>query len=68
MPRRFRFFFFFHRRHSDRLIIHGDIDLRRIVGLIKESGFDGAETRLLSATRIGKEKPQEMPLVLDVVQ
>jgi pyrimidine-nucleoside phosphorylase len=33
-----------------------------------ESGFDGAEARLLAATRIGKEKPQEMPLVLDVVQ
>ena len=34
----------------------------------KETGFDGAEARLLAATRIGQEKPQEMPLVLDVVQ
>ncbi len=34
----------------------------------KESGFDGAEARLRAATRIGKDKPQEMPLVLDVVQ
>ena len=34
----------------------------------KESGFDAAEARLRAATRIGKEKPQEMPLVLDVVQ
>ena len=34
----------------------------------KENGFDGAEARLLAATRIGKDKPMEMPLVLDVVQ
>ena len=34
----------------------------------KESGFDGAEARLLSSTRIGAEKPQEMQLVLDIVQ
>ena len=34
----------------------------------KEGCFDSAETRLLAATRIGKEKPQEMPLVLDIVQ
>ncbi|MBR2623195.1 MAG: thymidine phosphorylase [Clostridia bacterium] len=34
----------------------------------KESGFDNAETRLRAATRIGKEKPREMPLILDVVQ
>ena len=34
----------------------------------KENGFDGAETRLRAATRIGKDKPQTMPLVLDVVQ
>ena len=34
----------------------------------KESGFDNAETRLHAATRIGKEKPREMPLILDVVQ
>ena len=34
----------------------------------KENGFDGAEARLRAATRIGKDKPQEMPLVLDVVQ
>ena len=34
----------------------------------KEGCFDSAETRLLASTRIGKEKPQEMPLVLDIVQ
>ena len=34
----------------------------------KENGFDSAETRLRAATRIGKDKPQTMPLVLDVVQ
>ena len=34
----------------------------------KDNCFDGAEARLLASTRIGKEKPQEMPLVLDVVQ
>ena len=34
----------------------------------KESGFDSAEARLRAATRIGQDKPQEMPLVLDVVQ
>ena len=34
----------------------------------KETGFEGATARLLASTRIGEEKPQEMPLVLDVVQ
>lgn len=34
----------------------------------KETGFESAAARLLYSTRIGKEKPQEMPLVLDVVQ
>ena len=34
----------------------------------KETGFEGATTRLLASTHIGKKKPREMPLVLDVVQ
>ena len=34
----------------------------------KENAFDSAEARLRAATRMGKEKPQEMPLVLDIVQ
>ena len=34
----------------------------------KESGFDSAEARLRAATRMGKYKPQEMPLILDIVQ
>ena len=34
----------------------------------KESGFAAAEERLLAATHISKEKPQEIPLVLAVVE
>ncbi len=34
----------------------------------KESGFAAAEERLLAATHIAKEKPQQIPLVLDVVE
>ena len=34
----------------------------------KENVFDGAEARLLAATRIGAKQPKAQPLVLDVVQ
>ena len=34
----------------------------------KENGFDGAEERLLKATRIQAEQPKAEPLILDVVE
>ncbi len=34
----------------------------------KESGFAGAKELLLAVTRIGAEKPQAQPLILDVVE
>jgi pyrimidine-nucleoside phosphorylase len=34
----------------------------------KESGFAAAQERILAATNIGKEKPDAIPLVLDVVE
>ncbi len=34
----------------------------------KESGFVAAEARLVAATKIGREKPVAMPLILDVVE
>lgn len=34
----------------------------------KEDGFTASEKRLLQATKIGKNKPEEKPLILDVVE
>ncbi len=34
----------------------------------KENGFAAAEARLLAATKIGEQKPQAQPLILDVVE
>jgi pyrimidine-nucleoside phosphorylase len=34
----------------------------------KEDGFAASEKRLLQATKIGVDKPEEKPLILDVVE
>ena len=54
--------------HESRNVRRKKLNMIAVLYSDKESGFDGAEARLLSSTRIGAEKPQEMQLVLDIVQ